>query len=63
VTRLPPSRIALGLRALRTLFGPGDSRGPVTVEVRPGAKRWRVPAVAVDPYRTRARDDEHVVRP
>jgi hypothetical protein len=63
VTRLPPSPIALGLRALPTSFGPGDNRGPVTVEVRLDAKRWWFPAVAADPYRTRALDDKDVVEP
>jgi hypothetical protein len=48
---------------LRALFGLGDGKGPVTVEVRLGAGRWRFPAVAVDRYTTLELDDEHVARP
>jgi hypothetical protein len=48
---------------LRALFGLGDGKGPVTVEVRLGAKRWRFPAVAVDRYTILDLDDEHVARP
>jgi hypothetical protein len=48
---------------LRALFGLGDGKGPVTVEVRLGGKRWRFSAVAADRYTTLALDDEHVVRP
>jgi hypothetical protein len=48
---------------LRALFGLGESKGPVTVEVRLGAKRWRFSAVAVDRYTTLDLDDAHVARP
>jgi hypothetical protein len=48
---------------LRALFGLGDSKGPVLVEVRLGPKRWRFAAVAVDRYTTVYLDDEHVARP
>jgi hypothetical protein len=48
---------------LRALFGLGGSTGPVNVEVRLGARRWRFPGVAVDRYTTLALDDEHVARP
>ena len=48
---------------LRALFGLGDSRGPVTVEVRLAGNRWRFPGVSVDRYTTVILDDEHVARP
>jgi enediyne biosynthesis protein E4 len=48
---------------LRALFGLGGSKGPVSVEVRLGGRRWRFLAVATDRYTTLALDDEHVVRP
>jgi hypothetical protein len=48
---------------LRALFGLGDGKGPVTVEVRLGAKRWRFPAVALDRYTILDLDDGHVARP
>ncbi|HXK09442.1 MAG TPA: CRTAC1 family protein [Vicinamibacteria bacterium] len=48
---------------LRALFGLGDGKGPVGVEVRLGAKRWRFPGVAVDRYTILALDDEHLARP
>jgi len=48
---------------LRALFGLAAGTGPVTVEVRLGAKRWRFPGVAVDRHVTLALDDEHVARP
>jgi hypothetical protein len=48
---------------LRALFGLGDGKGPLTVEVRLGGKRWRFPAVATDRYTTVVLDDEHIARP
>ena len=48
---------------LRALFGLGAGAGPVTVEVRLGAKRWRFPGVAVDRHVILALDDEHVAQP
>jgi hypothetical protein len=48
---------------LRALFGLGDAKGPVTVEVRLGARRWRYAGVAADRYTTLVLDDEHVARP
>jgi hypothetical protein len=47
---------------LRALFGLGDGKGPVSVEVRLGPRRWRYPAVAVDRYTTVYLDGEHVAR-
>ena len=38
---------------LRALFGLGDGKGPVTVEVRLGPKRWRFPAVCGRPLHDR----------
>jgi len=48
---------------LRALFGLGAGAGPVTVEVRLGAKRWRFPGVAVDRHHTLVLDDAHVAKP
>jgi hypothetical protein len=48
---------------LRALFGLGDSKGSVTVEVRLGVKRWRFSGVAADRYTTLALDDDHIARP
>jgi hypothetical protein len=48
---------------LRALVGLGSGRGPVAVEVRLGAKRWRFPEIAVDRHVTLVLDDAHVARP
>jgi hypothetical protein len=48
---------------LRALFGLGAGAGPVTVEVRLGAKRWRFPGVAVDHHVILVLDDAHVAQP
>jgi hypothetical protein len=48
---------------LRALVGLGAGAGPVTVEVRLGAKRWRFPGVAADRHHTLVLDDAHVAEP
>jgi hypothetical protein len=48
---------------LRALFGLGRSTGPITVEARLGAERWRFSGVAADHYTTLVLDDEHVAKP
>jgi enediyne biosynthesis protein E4 len=48
---------------LRALFGLGAAKGPVAVEVRLGAKRWRFPGVSVDRHVRLVMDDEHVAEP
>jgi len=48
---------------LRALFGLGTCKGPISVEVRLGAKRWRFSALAVDRYVRLELDEEHRARP
>ena len=48
---------------LRALFGLGGGKGPVTVEVRLGGKRWRFSDVTVDRHVRVLLDDEHVAKP
>jgi hypothetical protein len=47
---------------LRALFGLGTCKGPISVEVRLGAKQWRFPDVAVDQYVGLELDAQHRVR-
>jgi len=53
----------LSQSSLRALFGLGGWSGPVTVEVRLGARRWRWTGVRVDHHTTLGLDHEHAVRP
>jgi hypothetical protein len=46
---------------LRALFGLGSWKGPVDVEVRLGAARWRWSEVTVDRHTTLTLDDAHAV--
>jgi enediyne biosynthesis protein E4 len=48
---------------LRALFGLGDCKGPISVEVRLGGTRWRFPGLAVDRYVRVDLDEEHRLRP